>query len=1345
MSKETFNILLVEDNPGDARLVQEALTEAGTGLFNLVWVVDLAKGSTHLKKNQTDVILLDLTLPDSTGMETFKKIHAMVPQIPIVLLTGQDDERLASRMVQEGAEDFIVKGQVNGSLLVRSIRYAIERTRAKKDLAESERHYRDLFENAGLAAFQSTPEGKILAVNHAFARMFGYASNKEVTTSVKNAAKVFANPKRRQEIERLIAENPDSRAFENTYRRKDGSTFTGSLNVRPVKDDEGRLLYYEGFIEDLTERKRMEQAVYLMSDTQQQIAHLENVLDVFQLVGKKVHELIGNGYVGITVLDEPQNAMKIGGIYGFGSMFEDFLKRYKLDQSSMEFPLKDISDEELRLFRSGRLEKFENGLYHLLVRKVPKRICTAIEKELGFEGIYTMGFVWEDIHYGGITVLAKSDIAPFKGMIETIMNQATVAMKRIQSEETLMLAEQKYRTIFENAMEGIHQTTDDGKIISVNPAGARMLGYDSPADLMTSFNLVHNHFYVQPGRREEFQRLMKSQGSISGFESEVYRKDNSTAWISESSHTVLDEQGNLIYYEGSSVDITERKLAEQAVKLGEARYQNLVETQHDIIARSDLSGNLTFINDAYCHTFGKTRVELLGNDYFPTVLADDLPITLAAIEEIKKPPYRKQTETRHPTVEGLRWISWENSAVLDDSGNIFELQGVGRDITERKQAEQVLKESEGHYRGAIEAAGLVPYEIDYEQKRFSFIGENIYKLTGYPADEFSPALLKERVLETQVWGLENIGVTQEEAPGKFLAGEINQWGSDLRLLTRSGEERWISDVSVPLPDKSGKVTRAIGIFQDQTERKRAEMELQTRQADEKYFSERLAVLSEVTTDLSKADTLDAIFHQAVEMGRERLDFDRMSIWMICDDRTAMQGTFGVDLAGRITDERKERFVIGQDFPIWSLIQGEVPLIHMRETPLYSNGQVVGQGSQVFAGLWDGTNMIGYFSVDNLRRQRSFSDRECEVIRLYSSAVGHLISLKRTEETLRTSEASLQVVLQSTAEGILAVGIDNEVLYANERFAEMWKIPPEIIASRDDETLLKFVLNELDDPQSFLQKVQALYKSDEESIDTLYFKDGRIFDRVSRPMLQRKQLRGRVWSFRDVTEKTLMEEKLVEERTLLRTLMDNLPDRVYVMDTQGRKILSNIADWQASGGKSMEDVIGKTDLEMYPPELANDFWALDRSVIDNGIPIFNREEPGLDSKGNPVKVLSSKVPLRDGQGRIIGLVGIGRDITMLKQAQETLAKTEHIYRQAITQTGSFPYQRYYNEDKYAFLGEGFERLTGYTPEEMTGPLFTSRLRRIESYGDNKHLSHEERVKKALKGEIKGVARRLRFRA
>ncbi len=144
---------------------------------------------------------------------------------------------------------------------------------------------------------------------------------------------------------------------------------------------------------------------------------------------------------------------------------------------------------------------------------------------------------------------------------------------------------------------------------------------------------------------------------------------------------------------------------------------------------------------------------------------------------------------------------------------------------------------------------------------------------------------------------------------------------------------------------------------------------------------------------------------------------------------------------------------------------------------------------------------------------------------------------------------------------------------------------------------------------------------------------------------------------EVDDRKQVEKALAEERTLLRTSIDNLPDRIYVKDTQGRKTISNNADWHASGGKTMGEVIGKSDFDTYLPDLAARYWANDKTVLDQGTSIINQEEPGLSDKGKPVWVLSTKISLKDAAGKIVGLVGVGRDITDQKKVEEALAASE----------------------------------------------------------------------------------------
>ena len=134
-----------------------------------------------------------------------------------------------------------------------------------------------------------------------------------------------------------------------------------------------------------------------------------------------------------------------------------------------------------------------------------------------------------------------------------------------------------------------------------------------------------------------------------------------------------------------------------------------------------------------------------------------------------------------------------------------------------------------------------------------------------------------------------------------------------------------------------------------------------------------------------------------------------------------------------------------------------------------------------------------------------------------------------------------------------------------------------------------------------------------------------------------------------------EEALVEERNLFRTIIDNLPDYIYIKDTDLRYIVSNRAHARFLGKETPERVIGKTVFEFFPRELAENYAADDQKIIQTGQPLFNREESSVDRRGNKVWNLTTKLPLRDNEEKIVGLVGISRDITERKGAGDELKK------------------------------------------------------------------------------------------
>lgn len=133
--RSPVKVLLIEDNPSDARLIELMLADEAAGLFEAEWVEDLRSGRQRLNEGRFGLVLADLSLPDSHGLDTFVQLQAIAPQLPIIVLSGSRDTTMALQAVHEGAQDFLIKGQVDGQLLVRAMRYAIERKRLTEQLA----------------------------------------------------------------------------------------------------------------------------------------------------------------------------------------------------------------------------------------------------------------------------------------------------------------------------------------------------------------------------------------------------------------------------------------------------------------------------------------------------------------------------------------------------------------------------------------------------------------------------------------------------------------------------------------------------------------------------------------------------------------------------------------------------------------------------------------------------------------------------------------------------------------------------------------------------------------------------------------------------------------------------------------------------------------------------------------------------------------------------------------------------------------------------------------------------------------------------------------------------------
>ena len=273
--------------------------------------------------------------------------------------------------------------------------------------------------------------------------------------------------------------------------------------------------------------------------------------------------------------------------------------------------------------------------------------------------------------------------------------------------------------------------------------------------------------------------------------------------------------------------------------------------------------------------------------------------------------------------------------------------------------------------------------------------------------------------------------------------------------------------------------------------------------------------------------------------------------------------------------------------------------------------------------------------------------------------------KQAEKALASSLSLLKATMESTADGLLVVDLAGRITLWNHKFADMWQIPEELLSKHLDELALNYVLQKMAQPEAFLAKVRELYEQPEASSnDQLDLADGRIFGRYSQPQRIGDDVVGRVWSFSDITERKQAEGTLYNERLLLRTLIDNIPDSIYSKDLACRKTLVNSAEVRYIGAKSEADVLGKSDFDIYPQELAEKFFADDQLVIQTGEPVLNREEYIFDEKQQKRWLLTSKLPLQNQDGRIIGLVGIGRDITERKHAEEETQRERAFFDQLV---------------------------------------------------------------------------------
>ncbi|HYE29878.1 MAG TPA: PAS domain S-box protein [Methylomirabilota bacterium] len=259
MKDEPIKVLLVEDSPAEAEALLAILESVRNCRFTVQTTHSGAEAAAALDSHEFDVVLLDIAFSPQ-GLKGVPELHAKAPLLPVIIVSAVEDDSLAIQAARMGAQDYLVRSEMNPHLLDRAIRYAIERHRSEAALLQAQEKYRSIFEHTVEGIFQTTPQGQYISANPALARIYGYDSAEALMAGMQNiGSQLYVEPTRRAEFIALMEKHDVVRGFESRIYRKDGSIIWISENVRAVRNAQGRIEYYEGTVEDITERRQSEQ------------------------------------------------------------------------------------------------------------------------------------------------------------------------------------------------------------------------------------------------------------------------------------------------------------------------------------------------------------------------------------------------------------------------------------------------------------------------------------------------------------------------------------------------------------------------------------------------------------------------------------------------------------------------------------------------------------------------------------------------------------------------------------------------------------------------------------------------------------------------------------------------------------------------------------------------------------------------------------------------------------------------------------------------------------------------------------------------------------------------------
>lgn len=560
--------------------------------------------------------------------------------------------------------------------------------------------------------------------------------------------------------------------------------------------------------------------------------------------------------------------------------------------------------------------------------------------------------------------------------------------------KALQASEANWRSLTENAPDIIITADREGTILFVNHTIPGL----APEEVVGTS--VYD--YVSPEHQDtlktNFERAFRT-GEGATYELAGAGPHGATAWY-RSRVDPIKRDGKIVGVTVITRDITEDKEAEEALRTSKQRFQEIIDNTWDIVFEVDPEGNYTFVNKAAERVTGYPLEELLRTNMRDLVAPEYLVevfrrMTKRIRGELLSQPFDFDILHR----DGHRVRLELTTTGVEKEGKLVAVQGIARDVTERKHAEDALRESEQRVRLILEhttdGINIAKTYLETGDRRLVMCNDRYAEMAGRTREELMASEDIEEFIERRETGEEAFDRWRRLSRGLPYRGRAS-W------IRPDGAENYYEWTAVPI--RRGDDLYVVGIDRDVTQRVRAEEELRRNEEAGRHFRAQLTALHEVTIELSMTDSLDDLCRRAVELGCGKLGFDRLGLWFTTDEPGVLAGSFGIDERGNLRDERGSRVNIAGDRLADQIISKKTVVAVVEDAVIYDpEERPVGKATRVVGALWDGDDVLGYLSGDNLISGEEITPNQRELLRLYASALGHLCSRKRAEDGLRRSE------------------------------------------------------------------------------------------------------------------------------------------------------------------------------------------------------------------------------------------------------------------------------------------------------------------------------------------------------